>query len=194
MKNKCTVLLFLIAIALICRPALGDIVRLKDGRSYEGEIVEETDETIKIKLDMVRGSGYITVPKDEIRRHIAESPQEREVRLTDMMTERGFVKDGDDWVTPEEKAARDAQRQAEDAQRQAEQKQVEEKRAPYRAQMEKLKEEQRERQQKEQDFKDRLNRSGEESSATLRDISLKLIFFVILGIIAFTLLKRYFWD
>jgi hypothetical protein len=186
-KNKYALLLFLLAIGLFCRAASGDIVRLNDGRSYEGEIVEETDETIKIKLDLVRGSGYVTVRRDEIRRRIAETPQEREGRLAEMMTERGFVKDGDEWVTPEEKAARDAQRQAE-------QEQIQEQRAPYRAQMEKLKQEQRERQQKEQDFKDRLNRSGEESTATLRDITLKLIFFVILGIIAFTLLKRYFWD
>jgi hypothetical protein len=186
-KNKYALALSLITIALICWPALGDIVRLKDGRSYEGEIVEETDETLKIKLDMVRGVGYITVSRDEIRRHITETPEERERRLAEMMTERGFVKDGDEWVTPEQKTAREAQRQAE-------QKQIEEKRAPYRKQMQELRQEQRERQRKEDAFRDGLERSGRESTAVLRDITLKLIFFAILGIVAFTLLKRYFWD
>jgi hypothetical protein len=186
-KNRYALLLSLLAIALIYRAVSGDIVRLKDGRSHEGEIVEETDETIKIKLDMVRGSGYVTVPRDEIRRIVRQTPEDREKQHAEMMQAAGYVKDGDEWVTAEEKAARDAQKQTEQAQKVKD-------RAPYQQQIEKLRQEQRGRQEKEQAFKDSLNRSGEESTATLRDITLKLIFFAILGIIAFTLLKRYFWD
>jgi len=186
-KNKYALLLFLLAVGLFCAAVSGDIVRLKDGRSHEGEIVQETDETIKIKLDMVRGAGYVTVPRDEIRRIIRQTPEEREKQRAEMMQAAGYVKDGDEWVTAQEKAARDAQKQAE------QEKKVKD-RAPYQQQIEKLRQEQREQQEKEQAFRDSLNRSGEESTATLRDITLKLVFFAILGIIAFTLLKRYFWD
>ncbi|MCK5558753.1 MAG: hypothetical protein KAJ01_10255 [Candidatus Hydrogenedentes bacterium] len=187
MNSKYAMLLFSLMIALICRPVLGDIVRLKDGRSYEGEIVEENDETIKIKLDVARGTGYVTVRRENIRRIVRQSPEERQRQVEERMRARDLVKDGDEWVTKEEKAAREEQKKAEEA-RKARQ------RAPYQREIEKLKREQEERQRKEQAFQESMDRSRSESTTTLRDISLKLVFFAVLGIIAFTLMKRYFWD
>jgi hypothetical protein len=185
-KNKRAFLLCLFIISVLCKPVLGDIVRLKDGRSYEGEIVEEDDESIKIQLDMTRGAGYITVQRDEIRRIVRETPQERQRKIEEQMRARGLVQDGDEWITPEEKASRDAQRQAEE-QRKAQD------RARYQREIDKLKEEQKQLQYDDR-VREGLERSRTESTTILRGIVFKLIFFAILAAIAFTLLKRYFWD
>ena len=187
MKAEKTLVLLCFIIALICRPVLADIVRLKDGRSIEGEIVEEDDQIIKIKLNVARGVGYVPVRKEDVRRIVRERPEERERRVDETMRAKGLVKDGDEWVTEEVKAARDAQRKAEQERKMEE-------RAVFQRQIQELKQEQRELQETQEAARERLQRSTRENTAILRDTVLKVAFFAVLAAVAFTLLKRYFWD
>gem|GEM_PF-2724262 len=187
MKRTYLVLLLFSIIAFLCIPARADIVRLKDGRSHEGEIVEENDDGIKLKLEMEGGTAYVTIPADQIRRVFRESPEERERRIEEQKRAQGLVKDGDEWVTKEVKADRDQQREAEQA---AKMKQ----RAPLQAEIEKLRQEQRQLEKKDDDFRQNLDESRQRMTSDLRSVVLRLIFCVVIAAIAFTLLKRYFWD
>jgi len=180
-------LLLFTVIALLCIPARADIVRLKDGRSHEGEIVEENEDGIKLKLEMEGGTAYITIPADQIRRVFRESPEERQRRIEEQKRARGLVKDGDEWVTKEVKAARDAQREAERAAKMQQ-------RAPLRAEIEKLRQEQKQLEEKEDRFRESLDESRQRMTSDLRSVVLRLLFCVVIAAIAFTLLKRYFWD
>ncbi len=169
-------LLLFFLILFLCIPCPADIVRLKDGRSHEGEIVEENDAGVRLKVEMERGTAYVTIPADQIRRVIRESPEERERRIEERNLAKGLVKDGDEWVTQEVKAARDAQR------------------APLQTEIDKLKQEQRQLKEKEDAFRESLDESRQRMSADLRSVVLRLVFCVVIAAIAFTLLKRYFWD
>ena len=186
-RRKNALLLFSFIVVFMCLPVRADLVRLKDGRSYEGEIVEENEDTIKLKVDMARGTSYVIVRTEEIRRIFRETPEERERRIGERNRARGLVKDGDEWVTKEVKAARDAQREAERAAKV-------EQRTKYLTEIEKLKQEQKQLEEKEDTFRDSLDESRQRMTADLRSVVLRLVFFVVIGAIAFTLLKRYFWD
>jgi len=179
-------LLFSVTVFL-CIAARADIVRLKDGRSHEGEIVEENDEGIRLKLEMEGGTAYVTIPVDQIRRVFRESPEERERRIEERNRAQGLVKDGDEWVTKEVKAARDAQREAERAAKMQE-------RAPLQAEIEKLRQEQKQLEEKDDAFRESLDESRQRMTSDLRSVVLRLVFCVVIAAIAFTLLKRYFWD
>jgi hypothetical protein len=180
-------LLLFSVILFLCIPAHADIVRLKDGRSHEGEIVEENDDGIKLKVEMQRGTAYVTIPADQIRRIIRESAEERERRIEEQNLARGLVKDGDEWVTQEVKDARDAQREAERAAKAKE-------RVPYQVEIEKLKQEQKQLEEKEDAFRENLEESRQTMTSDLRRVVLKLVFCVVIAAIGFALLKRYFWD
>lgn len=187
MNSKHGFILVLVIVALICTPSFADLVRLKSGKSVQGEIVEENDQTIKIKLDVAKGAGYFTVQKDEVLRIIRETPEERARRIEETNRAKGLVKDGDEWVTPEVKAARDAQKQAEQAAK-------DQQKAALQLQMEQLKAEQRQQQESEQAYGKSLERSRVQMTGDLRNVVFKLAFFIVLAIIAFALLKHYFWD
>ena len=190
MKRKSALLLFPFVIIVICLLAHGDIVRLNDGTSYEGQIVEENDDSIRIKLDLGGGRAYRTVNRDEIRRILRDTPQERERKMEEQKRADGLVKDGDEWVTKEVKAAREAQAKAEQALKMQQ-------RLKYKRQMDQLKQEQKQLEQSApvgDEFGDKINRSGELMGADLRSVLLRLAFFAVLAVVAFVLLKRYFWD
>ena len=140
MKRENTLLLLPIVILSFCLSANADIVRLKDGTSYTGQIVEENEDTIRIKLDVGGGRGYATVNVDEVRRIIRDTPEERARREEEQKRAEGFVKDGDEWVTKEVKATREAERKAEETRKIQE-------RLKYKREMDKLKQEQKQLQE-----------------------------------------------
>jgi Skp family chaperone for outer membrane proteins len=186
-KRKNLVLLLFSMIVFLCIPAHADIVRLKDGKSHEGEIVEENDTGIRLKLEMDGGTAYVTIPADQIRRVFRETPEERERRIEERNRAQGLVKDGDEWVTKEVKAARDKQRETERADKM-------EQRAPLQAEIEKLRQEQQQLEKKDDAFRESLDESRQRMTSDLRSVVLRLVFCVVIAAIAFTLLKRYFWD
>lgn len=188
MKRKSALLLF--PFIVICLSANADIIRLKDGNSYEGEIIEETDDTIRIKLDAGGGRAYATVDIEDVRRIIRDTPEERERKQQEQKRAEGLVKDGDEWVSKEVKAAREAQRKAEETRKMQD-------RLKYKREMDKLKQEQKQLEESTplgDGYGASVNRSKERMSADLRSVVLRLAFFAALAAIAFALLKRYFWD
>jgi hypothetical protein len=175
---------------IICLSANGDIIRLKDGTSYEGQIVEENDSMVRIKLDAGGGHAYSTVNREDIRRILRDTPEERERKIEEQRRAEGLVKDGDEWVTKEVKAAREAQAKAEEGRKLQQ-------RLKYKLQMDQLKQEQKQLEESApvgDEFGGKINRSGELMGADLRSVLLRLAFFAVLAIVAFALLKRYFWD
>lgn len=190
MKREKGLLLFPILILSICLSANADIVRLKDGTSYTGQIVEENEDTIRIKLDVGGGRAYATVNAEEVRRIIRDTPEERKRREEEQSRAEGLVKDGDEWVTKEVKAAREAQRKAEETLKIQE-------RLKYKRKMDKLKQERKQLDESTpvgDGYGASLNRSKERMGADLRSVLLRLTFFAALAAVAFVLLKRYFWD
>lgn len=190
MKRKSALFLFPFVIMIICLSANADTVRLKDGASYEGEIVEENDDSIRIKLDAGGGRAYRTVKREEIRRILRDTPEERERRSEEQKRAQGLVKDGDEWVTKEVKAAREAQTKAEETRKMQQ-------RLKYKRKMEQLKQEQKQLDESTplgDGYGESINRSKERMSADLRSVLLRLAFFAVLAVVAFVLLKRYFWD
>lgn len=188
MKRKSALLLF--SLIVICLAANADIIRLKDGNSYEGEIIEETDQTIRIKLDAGGGRAYATVDVADVRRIIKDTPEERQRKQEEQKRAEGLVQDGDEWVSKEVKAAREAERKAADTRKMQD-------RLKYRREIDKLKQEQKQLEESKplgDDYGESINRSGERMSADLRSVVLRLAFFAALAAIAFALLKRYFWD
>jgi len=186
-KRKNVLILFALVVLSVGPSANADLVRLNDGTRYEGEIVEENDDSIRIRLDAGGGAAYATVKREEILRIIRDTPEERQRKEEERKRAQGLVKDGDEWVTEQVKADREAQRKAEETRKMQQ-------RLKYKLEMDQIKEEQKQLQEADEAFGESLDRSGERMVGDLRSVLFRFAFFVVLAIIAFVLLKRYFWD
>lgn len=65
-------------LALLSAPAWADIIKLKDGREYEGKVVEQNDKELKIKTPL----GAMTFKREDVVEIVAQKS------LVDLMDER----------------------------------------------------------------------------------------------------------
>lgn len=82
-------------------------IHLKSGGEIEGDIVDESDDRLTIKV----GGMTAIIARESIERIERPSSEAPEMKTTALahateIVDRGLVRDGKDWVTPEEKARR----------------------------------------------------------------------------------------
>ncbi len=62
--RSCSMLCVLVFICLLCTSAIADVIHMKDGRKLEGEITEEAEEYIKLKMKY----GSMTIQRSKIEK------------------------------------------------------------------------------------------------------------------------------
>src|SRR5437868_6638598 len=102
--------LFLTVTACCAFSACADIIVFKTGDELEGQILEKTDEVIKLGVE----HGTILIPMDRVLRIDLETAEkaetgkkkkEGEAAEAKKMKEEGMVKYKGEWVTEEDKKA-----------------------------------------------------------------------------------------
>lgn len=118
-------------VSLAAPAASADLVRLTNGQTMEGVVMEETNREIRLQIDW---QGYTTLDRSIVQEVVLEGPalnerrreqwrqdravlikrQEDQAAFDAAQREKGLIKRGEDWVTPEAVAALEsAERQEE---------------------------------------------------------------------------------